>query len=511
MQQDELKRYIPLAVWIVVILTLLCIPSKIISYGYLPADDALRHAAKAVSGKPWQEILVMRPDFRIDPHPGWHAVLGAIHHATNCGTESLVLISIIGLMLLLSAVVLPRLRWPETWLASLLVVAIFVPRFINRLLLGRPYLFTIAVFLALIFIWFGLQNRRPRWAGIIASIILIALAAWIHGSWYQLGLPIAALVLAAQWRSAAWYGASWLAGSVLGCGFTGHPVGFLEQSVHHLFGVFGDYHLDRQLVAELLPSGGDPQMVLFLIGILLWRFLPGTKFSSQSDATESISATPSLVAGLRQSLYSPLFLMAMVGWLLGLRVFRFWDDWGLPALMVWLAFELQSQLQNRIAFDSPRRLLVTLGLAMGLFLSTTSDLSNRWTSNLTNEFLVQGTPELTGWFPDDHGIFYSADMRFFNETFFKNPTAPWRYVLGFESALMQPEDLDVVRKVQWNYGDVQAYEPWLKKMKPEDRLALRASWLPNGGPPNLPELEWRYAVKDIWIGRLTNNPAPAKK
>jgi hypothetical protein len=183
MRTNELKRYVPLAAWIIVVLTLFCIPSKIISYGYLPADDALRHAAKAVSGKPWQEILVMRSDFKIDPHPGWHATLGAIHHALNCGSEPLVLISIVGLMLLLSAFVLPRLRWPETWLASLLVVSIFVPRFINRLLLGRPYLFTIAVFLALIFIWFGLQNRRPRWSGIIASVILIALAAWIHGPW----------------------------------------------------------------------------------------------------------------------------------------------------------------------------------------------------------------------------------------------------------------------------------------------------------------------------------------
>jgi len=510
MRTNELKRYVPLAAWIIVVLTLFCIPSKIISYGYLPADDALRHAAKAVSGKPWQEILVMRSDFKIDPHPGWHATLGAIHHALNCGSEPLVLISIVGLMLLISAVVLPRLRWPETWLASLLVVSIFVPRFINRLLLGRPYLFTIAVFLALIFIWFGLQNRRPRWSGIIASVILIALAAWVHGSWYQLGIPIAALVLAGQWRSAAWYGGSWLVGSFLGCGLTGHPFQFLEQSVHHLFGVFGDYHLDRQLVTELLPSGGDPQMVLFLIGILLWRAFSATRASAQPDDSSSDATALTLSARLTQSLSSPLFLMTIFGWLLGLRVFRFWDDWGLPALMVWLALEFQTQLQKRLAFDSPQRLLIALGLAVGLFLATTSDLSNRWTSNLTNEYLVRENPELAGWLPEDHGIFYSADMRFFNETFFRNPTAPWRYALGFESALMLPEDLEVVRKVQWNFGDVRAYEPWLKKMKPEDRLALRASWLPNGGPPNIPELEWRYAVKDIWVGRPTNNPAPAK-
>src|ERR1041385_3086953 len=63
----RLSRYVPLAVWLVVLFTCLLIPLKIISYGYLPKDDALRHAAKAVSGTPWQEILVMRSDFVLDP------------------------------------------------------------------------------------------------------------------------------------------------------------------------------------------------------------------------------------------------------------------------------------------------------------------------------------------------------------------------------------------------------------------------------------------------------------
>ena len=50
---EPLRRYVPLAVWVIVILTLLLIPLKIIGYGYIPPDDALRHAGKAVSGKSW--------------------------------------------------------------------------------------------------------------------------------------------------------------------------------------------------------------------------------------------------------------------------------------------------------------------------------------------------------------------------------------------------------------------------------------------------------------------------
>src|SRR5215475_8841564 len=91
---SQLRQYVPLLVWMVVILTLLWIPGKIVSYGYIPHDDALRHAAKAVSGKPWPQIMVMRDDFRIDPHPGWHAVLGAIHKVFGSNAEQLVVISV---------------------------------------------------------------------------------------------------------------------------------------------------------------------------------------------------------------------------------------------------------------------------------------------------------------------------------------------------------------------------------------------------------------------------------
>ena len=54
----------------------LLIPLRLLGQGYLPPDDALRHAGKAVSGKAWTDILVLRPDFQMDSHPGWHALLG---------------------------------------------------------------------------------------------------------------------------------------------------------------------------------------------------------------------------------------------------------------------------------------------------------------------------------------------------------------------------------------------------------------------------------------------------
>src|SRR5579859_6743372 len=110
------QRYVPLVCWIVTVATLLCIPAKILSEGYLPVDDALRHAAKVVSGKPWPEILVMRPGIPMDPHPGWHAILNCVYHALNCNTETLVEIEVFGMMALVLLVVLPWLRRPEAWL-----------------------------------------------------------------------------------------------------------------------------------------------------------------------------------------------------------------------------------------------------------------------------------------------------------------------------------------------------------------------------------------------------------
>jgi hypothetical protein len=485
---NPLRRYVPLAAWLIVILTLLAIPAKIVGYGYLPADDALRHAAKAVSGKPWSEILVLRSGFLMDPHPGWHAILGCVHRLSNWGTEGLVVFSIASLMLLFHLAVLPWLRRPEAWLAGLLICLVCVHVFADRLAEGRPFLFTISASLVVLLMWSRIHPRGPRLHEIAFTILLIAAVAWIHGSFYQMLMPVAAVFLSGRWRAAVWLGLCWAAGSFLGSSFTGHPWEFLDQSIRHLFAVFSDYTLARQIATELGPSDGDALLVLAVVGMLLWRsHSPGWKASDLAE---------------------PFFVMAVLGWLLGLKTLRFWWDWGLPAATVWFALEFQQQFQTHLGFNSWKRLWIVLALALGVYLNTTSDLGSRWTWNLTNEYLEQDKPELASWLPGNGGILYSADMRVFFETFFKNPTAPWRYVLGFESSLMKPEDLAVLRKVQWNFGNVRAYEPWIKKMGPKDRLVLRASWL-GPGIPNIPELEWHYAVNDLWVGRLPQKPSPS--
>ena len=492
MLANRIARYVPLAAWVVAVLTLFLIPAKILSYGYLPGDDALRHAAKVVSGKPWQDILVMRSDFALDPHPGWHAVLGWIYRWQDCSAETLVVIAVFGLMLLVSAAVLPWFKRPETWLAALLVVSVAAPTYVKRLTLARPFLFTMGVYLTLLLMWSRSSKQRPHPAVMLATVLLIAAAACIHGTFYQMILPAAGLVLAGRWRQAIWFGACWALGSLLGASLTGHPWQFLDQSIRHLLGVFGHHSVSRQLVSEFYPSDGDAMVVLAVIAMLLWR-----------------ARSPNWRA---RDLVNPIFLMAVAGWVLGFATGRFWLDWGLPATLLWLGLEFQKQFTAMLRPESVERLLVTCGLAAALFLSSTSDLESRWTRNLTKEYLVADDPSLAGWLPGTNGIIYSADMDVFFDTFFKNPKAPWRYALGFEPALMLPKNLEVFDKVVWNNGDVRAYEPWVKKMGPNDRLIIPSPWLKSGEVPVIPELEWAFVAKKLWIGRLrtrTNAPAVA--
>ena len=90
-------------------------------------------------------------------------------------------------------------------------------------------------------------------------------------------------------------------------------------------------------------------------------------------------------------------------------------------------------------------------------------------------------------------------MEFFYHTFFRNPAAPWRYIAGFEPAFMPADDFATYQQILANSGNPDAYRPWIKKMRPEDRLVLSARGNPSAF---LPELEWKYAVDTLWLGRL---------
>jgi hypothetical protein len=473
---EKFRRYVPLAVWLIVALVLLAIPLKIISYGFLPGDDALRHAAKAVSGKPWSEIIVTGEVFRIDQSLGWHELLGILHRAAGWDAETLVVFSVVALFLLVNGAMLPWLKRPETWLAAVLV-AMIVSDLPQRFLLGRPFAVTCAVLLTLFFL---AQTRVASVKLFLLATGLLTACTFVHGVWYLWVLPVAAFVFAGQFRWAWLLAGAWLLGTFFSMLLSGHPADYLSHAVQMALHGVGGHLTNRTQVSELQPFGGD------ILAVLLVGALVALRAFTKSNAVPLTR--------------NPAFWLMCGCWILSFRVGRFWEDWGWPALLVWLATEVDFLLVKNFVVDSWRRLLLTLILALATFLAVTSDFHERWTKNLTWQFLSEAEhPELAGWLPEPGGILYSVDMSIFYQTFFKNPHGDWRYQTAYEPALMPKDDFETFQKILWNNNDPKGYAPWVAKMKPADRLVVRGV---GGGHPDIPQLEWNYGVSGIWIGRV---------
>jgi hypothetical protein len=303
--------------------------------------------------------------------------------------------------------------------------------------------------------------------------------------WYLWALPVAAFFLAGQFRWGWILVVGWVAGTFLGASLTGHPFESPYQAVIMVSRAFGMHTTQRTLVTEFQPAAGEVLALIIMGGLLILRQLAGLK--------------------ARPLASNPAFWLAALAWVLSFKAWRFTEDWGWPALMVLITCDLQLLLQSRFAADSFKRLALTCGLAAMAFLAITNDRGSRWTSNLTQQYLTQDNPDLNGWLPDKGGILYSSDMTVFYQTFFKNPNGDWRYILGYEPGFMPDEDFKVYHSIMWNLGDAKAYEPWVEKMRPQDRLVIRGG---RGSPPNIPQLEWEYGVSGIWIGRTPHASAP---
>ena len=481
---DPLKRYVPLAVWAVVIVVLLLIPLRVVEYGYLPGDDALRSSAKAVSGKSWQEILVLNPVYKIDHEFGWSWLLRRICLWTNWGADKLVVFSMMILFLFASALVLPWLKRPEAWLATLMaaMLASDVPQ---RFLLGRPFVVTAAGLMAILFLWQKYGSSPPKAWMLALMTVFFAASTFFHGPWYLWVLIFPAFFLAGEFRWCFWLGACWVAGVLLGSALTGHPIAYPLQAVKLARLAVGMHEIGRTMAVELQPSNGD----ILAVGVF------GALLALRQMA--KLTVVP-LVK-------NPAFWLVFLGWVLGFKVSRFWDDWGWPALMVLVTWDLQLFLQTRFAPESFQRLGFILCLAGATFFVVTNDAGSRWTGSLTQQYLTESDPDVAGWLPDSGGIFYTADMTLFYQTFFKNPHGDWRYMLGFEPTWMPKQDFETYQSILWNYGDPKAYEPWVRQMKPADRLVIRGD---RGSQPGIPQLEWNYAVSGIWVGRLPRPVAP---
>jgi hypothetical protein len=477
------RGFAPRAVWLVAALLALLIPLQILQLGYRPGDDALRHVGKALSGKSWPEILVVEPGYGEDEHPGWHAMLAAAHRAFDWDADALVALSVAVPFALFWLALLAGRKRPEALLAALLLASVAAPDSFMRLLLGRPFLVVLIVTVSVLQLWTRARERVPL-ALAAATVALIGFAVWVHGSWYLFGIVVAAFALCGEWGKATRLTACWLAGTLLGATLTGHPVAYLHQTTRHLFDVFGGEMLDRMLVSELRADHGD---LTFMMGIglaLVWRVARGE--------------------WRREAIVNPLFALAALGWLLGLTVSRFWTDWGFPAAILWLAAELEEVIEARLTGESVAAAMLAAFLALGVYAGVTRDLGGRWTRSLDTLFLSPSDirlPRLANWLPEPGGIVYGSSLDVFFRTFYANPRAEWRYLLGFEPGIMPRADRKILRDIQRSGFAPEAYAPWVKRMRAEDRLILLQGW-----KPGIDELDWYYAGGNTWIGRLPRAP-----
>jgi hypothetical protein len=476
---DHLRSAIPLLVSGLALLVLATIPLRIIGFGFLPPDDALRHAAKVVSDRPWSDILVLREDIKMDHNYGWHVILGLAHRWAGLQTDGLVAISVISLFLVFALANVPWLKRPEAWLAALLIAIVADSATAYRFFLGRPFLITMTGLMSLLWLAQNRGDRKPGWGVFFIQAGVIAACVFIHGLWYLWFLMVVSFLLAGRFRWGLVFGASWAVGSLAGAALTGHPFTYLSQAVQIAFATIGKPLSQAQLVSELQGFNGDFQTVVVFIGLVVARVA----------ATRDFRYWPS----------QPAFWLICLAWILGFQSTRFWNDWGFPALLVLLASHLSEFLARHTDGFSPRRLVLAGFLGAALFLAYSSDRNSRWTENLTLEYLTPDKKDLAGWLPEKGGIIYSTDMDVFYQTFFKNPHAEWRYILGFEATFMPEEDFKILQRIRWNFDAPQAYEGWIKKMRPQDRLIMRGV---SSFRPAIPQLEWYYGATKTWIGRL---------
>jgi hypothetical protein len=110
----------------------------------------------------------------------------------------------------------------------------------------------------------------------------------------------------------------------------------------------------------------------------------------------------------------PVFVLLIGMGILGFRNVRFWLDFGMPVMLLWIAREIEALLEVYSAEKTFRRLILSGGGGCAaFFLMLSADIGDRWDNNhpgLHRWFPSADDKDLAGWFPEDGGIFYNRDM-----------------------------------------------------------------------------------------------------
>jgi hypothetical protein len=459
-------------------------PIRILSLGYFPLDDAKRHAAKVISGKSWQDILVLRDDIKMDSHPGWNLFLQSIHKLSRWNAKELVVFSVVFLFVFVVMLPLLLVRKPESWVFAVVAAVVIYSSMATRLLSGRPFLIGVFFVVYSCFRWREISEKKMKYTIPVALIVLSAAGTWIQSTWYLMLLPVLSFACARQWRGAFRLAATTLGGVAIGACLTGKPLLYLTSTNSHAYRAFSLIPHDA-LVFEFLPLMEWWQPLVAAIVVLIAR---------QALRKEK-----------KTLLRNPVLFLAGIGYGLAFFSARFWSDWGLPAFTVWMAMELEALKMPEFMNGWRPRMVWSLLVAILFYQCFVNHPARNWKKcrivwNISP--IMANAPE---WLPEKGGILYNYDMQFFYDTFFLFPHAPWRYMLGFEPTMMPDNDLQTYAAIMSPDCSYESFGPWVRKMTVADRL-----FLTHHSPsyqPEIPGLQWRCFGPGLWIGRLPPNGA----
>jgi hypothetical protein len=480
--QDETlaERFLRSGILVLCLAVFLLVPLRIIAYGYLPPDDALRHSAHAVDGRDWSEVILLNPEFRpeMDSHPGWHRLLRFVHLNTGWSPDRLVDFSVVLAFLTFTLGGLVTFGNPLAWFLACALMSVIEPGLFHRLSLGRPLFFSMTALTVMLCLW--TRTRPIRWwleAMVAFSVFTVAIV--MHPSvWYLWAIAFLPLIVCRRWRSmliaAVALAMSIAAASLINGWYNTLLVPLLELKL----ALLQANTLGTNLVGEFQPSGGAYLSLVVVMLFLTAKCLRG--------------------ANLRAEIFQVDFCLMLVAWMMGLFVVRFWAEWGLPAMAVWMSRQIRDGLELKLSGLSRHwETIGLLALAAGiLYLGLTANLGGRYTQVLRNPLLMAPIEDFASELPEDGGVLYSTNMGTFYTIYHRLPQAQFKFSTAFEPGILPPEDLNVLREIQSN-GLLRDYKPWFEKMTSKDRIVLNAP-----AKPEWPEMEFKPFYGG-WIGRKT--------